>query len=77
VKCAVRRVVRSTAQGRCSVDAGQIWDPYQRFFDSGTGSAVRNNDNSFIPFNNLALYTSPGNPKLPANLQPPAVVPAI
>jgi len=59
--------------GRCSVDAGQIWDPYQRFFDSGTGSAVRNNDNSFIPFNNLALYTSPGNPKLPANLQPPAV----
>jgi hypothetical protein len=59
--------------GRCSVDAGQIWDPYQRFFDSGTGSAVRNNDASFIPFNNLATYMSPGNPKLPANLQPAAV----
>jgi len=59
--------------GRCSVEAGQIWDPYQRFFDSGTGSAVRNNDASFIPFNNLATYMSPGNPKLPANLQPAAV----
>ena len=57
--------------GRCSVDAGQIWDPYRRFFDPGTGSAVRNDDNSFIPFNNLATYTSPGSSKLPANLQPP------
>ncbi len=57
--------------GRCSVDAGQIWDPYRRFFDPGTGSAVRNDNNSFIPFNNLATYTSPGSSKLPANLQPP------
>ena len=57
--------------GRCSADAGQIWDPYRRFFDSGTGSAVRNDDNSFIPFNNLASYTSPGSSKLPPNLQPP------
>ncbi|MGC2182916.1 MAG: carboxypeptidase regulatory-like domain-containing protein [Terriglobales bacterium] len=57
--------------GRCSVDAGQIWDPYRRLFDPGTGSAVRKDDNSFIPFNNLATYTSPGSSKLPANLQPP------
>ena len=60
--------------GRCSADAGQIWDPYRRFYDSGTGSAVRNDDNSFIPFNNLAIYTSPGSskPGFPANLQPPS-----
>jgi hypothetical protein len=57
--------------GRCSVDAGQIWDPYLRFYDPDTGAAVRNNDSSFIPFNNLALYTSPGSPNLPANLEPP------
>ena len=59
--------------GRCSADAGQLWDPYQRQFDSGTGSAVRLNDNTFIPRNNLATYTSPGSPNLPSNLQPPAV----
>ena len=59
--------------GRCSVDAGQIWDPYRRFYDNGTGSAVRNDDNSFIPFNNLALYTSPGSANLPVSLEPPSV----
>ena len=26
---------------------------------------------TFIPFNNIAAYTSPGSPNLPANLQPP------
>ena len=57
--------------GRCSVDAGQIWDPYLRTYDSNVGAAVWNNANSFIPYNNLALYTSPGSPNLPANLQPP------
>ena len=34
------------------------------------GGAVRS---TFIPFNNLAVYTSPGSTNLPANLQPPHV----
>jgi carboxypeptidase family protein/TonB-dependent receptor-like protein len=53
--------------GRCSVDAGQIWDPYSGTFDENAGGAVRT---AFIPFNNLATYISPGSPSLPANLQP-------
>ena len=47
--------------GLCSVAAGQIWDPYSGTFDSGAGGAVRS---AYIPFNNVAAYTSPGNPKL-------------
>ena len=53
--------------GLCSVAAGQIWDPYSGMYDSGAGGIVRN---TFIPFNNIATYSSPGNPTLPANLQP-------
>jgi hypothetical protein len=53
--------------GLCNVLAGQIWDPYSGTFDANAGGAVRS---TFIPFNNLAKYISPGNPKLPANLQP-------
>lgn len=56
--------------GRCSVDQGQIWDPYQRVYDSNVGAAVRTSPNSFIPYNNLKNYHSPGNTSLPANLQP-------
>ena len=48
--------------GRCSVDAGQIWDPYSGTFDENAGGAVRS---TFIPFNNLATYISPGSPNLP------------
>jgi hypothetical protein len=54
--------------GMCNVAAGQIWDPYSGKYDSTQGGAVRS---AFVPFNNLAVYTSPGNPNLPANLQPP------
>ena len=61
--------------GRCSVDQGQLWDPYQRSYDSNVGAAIWNNANSFIPYNNLALYISPGSPNLPANLQPAPGVP--
>jgi hypothetical protein len=50
--------------GLCSVAAGQIWDPYQRHYDSSVGGAVANSATTFIPFNNLATYTSPGNPAL-------------
>ena len=58
--------------GLCSAAAGQIWDPYSGTFDSNAGGAVRT---AFIPFNNIANYISPGNPKLPANLQPAPGVP--
>ena len=43
--------------GRCSADAGQIWDPYSGVFNSNAGGIVRS---TFIPFNNIATYTSPG-----------------
>jgi len=58
--------------GRCNVDQGQMWDPYLRTYDSSVGAATRNSPNDFIPYNNLAKYQSPGNPALPANLQPAA-----
>lgn len=54
------------AAGRCSSDDGQIWDPYTSVYDPDSGGPVRQN---YIPFNNLATYTSPGNPKI-ANLHP-------
>ena len=53
--------------GMCSVAAGQIWDPYSGMYNSNAGGIVRN---TFIPSNNIATYISPGNPTLPANLQP-------
>ena len=53
--------------GLCSAAAGQIWDPYSGTYDANAGGAVRSR---FIPFNNIANYISPGNPKLPANLDP-------
>jgi hypothetical protein len=46
------------------VPAGQIWDPYTGTFQAppnGTAGAYRS---AFVPFNNLATYTSPGNPNL-------------
>lgn len=58
------------ANGLCSVAQGQLWDPYQRTFDSNVGAAVWSSANSFIPFNNIANYISPGSPNLPANLEP-------
>ncbi|MBO0857048.1 MAG: TonB-dependent receptor [Chloracidobacterium sp.] len=49
------------ATGKCSAAAGQIWDPYSGVYSASAGGAVRS---AFVPFNNLATYTSPGNPKL-------------
>ena len=56
--------------GMCSVASGQLWDPYSGTFSAdpaGDGSlgagAVRS---TFIPFNNLATYTSA--PNLPGNV---------
>ncbi len=49
------------SSGRCSATEGQIWDPYSGTYDANAGGAVRS---TYIPFNNLATYASPGNPKL-------------
>jgi hypothetical protein len=46
--------------GLCSAAAGQIWDPYLRHHDANAGGAVANGPNTFIPFNNIAKYISPG-----------------
>jgi hypothetical protein len=61
------------AAGQCSVAAGQIWDPYTGTFQSPANGAAGAYRSTFIPFNNLATYTSPGSPNLPASLQPPPV----
>ena len=49
------------ATGLCSVPQGQIWDPYTNVFNPTLNGGVAS---AFIPFNNMATYTSPGNPKL-------------
>ena len=53
--------------GRCGADAGQIWDPYSGTFN---GTITRS---TFIPFNNIAAYASPGgpNPNVAGNLIDP------
>jgi hypothetical protein len=43
--------------GRCSTDAGQIWDPWSGVFNNNAGGILRT---QFIPFNNIAAWTSPG-----------------
>jgi hypothetical protein len=49
------------AMGQCSAKAGQLWDPYTGVYNSSVNGAVRS---TYIPFNNLATYQSPGNPNL-------------
>jgi len=56
--------------GLCSVLAGQLWDPYVRTYDPNVGAAIWSSTKGFIPNNDISAYPSPGNPKLPANLQP-------
>lgn len=46
--------------GLCSVAQGQIWDPYLRYNDPNSGGAVSNTATSYIPFNNMGTYISPG-----------------
>lgn len=57
--------------GRCSVDAGQIWDPYVGYYDSNQGGVVHT---AFVPKNDMSQYQSPGNPNLPAAYQLPATL---
>jgi hypothetical protein len=61
--------------GLCSAAAGQIWDPYSGTFQTPANQPAGAYRSAFIPFNNLATYTSPGNPKLngtPYQLSPVA-----
>jgi len=61
--CAANSGTFNTA-GLCSSIAGQLYDPYSGTFQtpaSGPAGAYRS---AYIPFNNLATYTSPGNPNL-------------
>ena len=51
----------STLTGCCSAAAGQLWDPYTGVYSADAGGPVRS---GFIPFNNIATYTSPGSPAL-------------
>jgi Carboxypeptidase regulatory-like domain len=47
--------------GMCTAPAGQLWDPYSGSYNADAGGAVRT---AFIPFNNMAAYSSAGNPNL-------------
>lgn len=49
-------------QGLCTVAQGQIWDPYQAYYQStDPAGAIRT---QYIPYNDLSSYASPGNPAL-------------
>ncbi|MGC2818740.1 MAG: hypothetical protein WA198_03585, partial [Candidatus Sulfotelmatobacter sp.] len=54
-------------QGGSPLIAGQLYDPYSGVYNSADGGPVRN---TFIPYDRVDQYSSPGNPNLPANLQP-------
>ena len=54
-------------QGKCSDQTGQLWDPYAGTYDPAAGGA-RRNQQAFIPFNNLATYTSTVDANHPGNL---------
>ncbi len=53
--------------GMCSVAAGQIWDPYSGVYEpaaSDGSTAAGAYRSTFIPYNNVGAYASPGNPNL-------------
>lgn len=52
------------ATGLCSVAGGQLWDPYTGTFQTPANQPAGAYRSNYIPFNNLATYTSPGNPNL-------------
>lgn len=56
------------SNGQCGDTSGQIYDPFTSVADPD-GGFVASRD--FIPFNNLATYTSPGNGSLPAAFNVP------
>jgi Carboxypeptidase regulatory-like domain len=53
--------------GMCTVAAGQIWDPYSGVYQPSSpdgSSAAGAYRSAFIPYNNIGVYASPGNPNL-------------
>src|SRR5208337_2628728 len=50
--------------GLCSVIAGQLYDPYSGTFQTPANGPAGAYRSTYIPFDNLATYISPGNPKL-------------
>lgn len=52
------------AAGLCSSIAGQLYDPYTGTYQTPANGADGAYRSAYIPFNNLATYTSPGNPNL-------------
>jgi Carboxypeptidase regulatory-like domain/TonB dependent receptor-like, beta-barrel len=48
------------ANGICSAEDGQIWDPYSGIYEAGTGRVLT----VPIPFDNMATFQSAGNPNL-------------
>ena len=69
------------ATGLCNVIAGQLYDPYSGTFQTPANGPAGAYRSAYIPFNNLASYTSPGNsnlngtpyqlPRTPGNLIDP------
>jgi len=59
--------------GRCSDPSGQLWDPYSGTFNANDPNGPGSQRGTFIPFNNLAAYTSSGAglPAGPGNLIDP------
>lgn len=52
---------------------GQLWDPYSGTYETPANGAAGAYRSAFIPFDNLATYTSPGSPNLPPSLEPQPV----
>ncbi len=53
--------------GMCSVAQGQIWDPYSGVYQAAApdgSTAAGAYRQTFIPYNNIGAYASPGNPNL-------------
>ena len=59
--------------GLCSDPSGQLWDPYSGKFNAADPNGPGSQRGTFIPFNNLATYTSSGAglPAGPGNLVDP------
>jgi hypothetical protein len=52
------------ASGLCNVITGQLYDPYSGTFQTPANGPAGAYRSAYIPFNNIATYTSPGNPNL-------------
>ena len=52
------------ANGLCNVIAGQLYDPYTGTYQTPANGPAGAYRSAYIPFNNLAVYASPGNPNL-------------